>query len=291
MCLKKIDVFQIVNTLFVLLFALLCTLPILLVLIVSFSDEESILRKGYSFIPDHFSLEAYKSVFGSNDQLLQSYGVSIGVTVIGTLAAVVITGMAGYMLANRQVRYRNPIALFFFITMLFNAGLVPWYMMNDLLGFKNNLLALIVPTLIFSPFNLFLVRNFMQELPEALLESARIDGASDAYIAFRIVFPLSLPVLATIALFYGLGYWNNWFNAIMLVDKESLYPLQYLLYKLQSEINMVNQMQGLVTSNITIPTESFKMAVAIITIGPIVLLYPFLQRFIIKGLIVGAVKG
>jgi putative aldouronate transport system permease protein len=288
---KKADKFQIANTIFIFLFALFCTLPILLVLIVSFSDEDSILRKGYSFFPDNFSLGAYKSVFSSNEQLFQSYAVSIGVTVIGTLAAVIITGMAGYMLANRQVRYRNPIALFFFITMLFNAGLVPWYMMNDLLGFKNNLLALIIPTLIFSPFNLFLVRNFMQELPEALLESARIDGASDAYIAFRIVFPLSLPVLATVALFYGLGYWNNWFNAIMLVDKESLYPLQYLLYKLQSEINMVNQMQGVASSNITVPAESFKMAVAIITIGPIVLLYPFLQRFIIKGLIVGAVKG
>ncbi|WP_337103701.1 carbohydrate ABC transporter permease [Paenibacillus sp. YIM B09110] len=288
---KKFDLFQIINTLFIFLFALMCTLPILLVLIVSFTDEQSILRNGYSFFPEHFSLEAYKSVFASNGQLLQSYGISIGVTVIGTLAAVIITGMAGYMLANRQVRYRNPIALFFFITMLFNAGLVPWYMMNDFLGFKNNLLALIIPTLIFSPFNLFLVRNFMQELPEALLESARIDGASDAYIAFRIVFPLSLPVLATVALFYGLGYWNNWFNAIMLVDKESLYPLQYLLYKLQSEINMINQMQGIAVSNVTAPTESFKMAIAIITIGPIVLLYPFLQRFIIKGLIVGAVKG
>ncbi|UVI29344.1 carbohydrate ABC transporter permease [Paenibacillus spongiae] len=288
---KKIDWFQLVNTVFIFLFALMCTLPILLVLIVSFSDEQSILQNGYSFFPDRFSLEAYRSVFASNEQLLQSYAVSIGVTLIGTLAAVTITGMAGYTLANRQVRYRNPIALFFFITMLFNAGLVPWYMMNDLLGFKNNLLALIIPTLIFSPFNLFLVRNFMQELPDALLESARMDGASDAYIAFRIVFPLSMPVLATVALFYGLGYWNNWFNAIMLVDKESLYPLQYLLYKMQSEINMINQMQGVAISNTLAPTESFKMAVAIITIGPIVLLYPFLQRFIIKGLVIGAVKG
>ncbi|QGQ95140.1 carbohydrate ABC transporter permease [Paenibacillus psychroresistens] len=289
---KKNDLFQTINGIIVTLFALLCTLPILLVLIVSFSDENSVLKKGYSFFPNKFSLAAYKTAFSSSDQLISSYMVSIGVTVIGTLAAVLITGMAGYMLANRQVRYRNMIALFFFITMLFNAGLVPWYMVNDLLGFKNNFLALLIPSLLFSPFNLFLVRNFMQGLPEALLESARIEGANDGYIAFRIVFPLSMPVLATVALFYGLGYWNNWFNAIMLIDKESLYPLQYLLYKLQSEISMINQMQGISsTGNLTVPKESFKMAIAIITIGPIVLLYPFLQRFIIKGLIVGAVKG
>ncbi|MGO4548899.1 carbohydrate ABC transporter permease [Paenibacillus sp. 2TAB23] len=288
---KKVDFFQFFNTAFIFIFALICTLPIVLVLIVSFTDEQTIMRNGYSFFPDHFSLAAYKSVFASNGQLLQSYVVSIAVTVIGTITAVTITGMAGYTLANRQVRYRNRLGLIFFITMLFNAGLVPWYMMNDLLGIKDNVLALIIPSLLFSPFNLFLVKNFMQELPEALLESARIDGASDAYIAFRIVFPLSMPVLATVALFYGLGYWNNWFNAIMLIDKESLYPLQYLLYKLQSEINMINQMQGIASSNITAPTESFKMAIAIITIGPIVLLYPFLQRFILKGLIVGAGKG
>lgn len=288
---KKVDVFQSINTVFVFGFALICTLPSLLVLIVSLSDEQSIRDKGYSFWPDSFSLSAYKSLFTGNDQLLQSYMVSFGVTLIGTATAVLITGMAGYTLANKQVRYRNKLAFFFFFTMLFNSGLVPWYMINDFLGFKNNILALIVPTLLFSPFNLFLVRNFMQELPEELFESARIDGASDGYIAFRIVFPLSLPVLATVALFYGLGYWNNWFNAIMLIDNEKLYPLQYLLYKLQSEISMVNQMQGAAASNITLPTESFKMAVAIITIGPIVLLYPFLQRFIMKGLIVGAVKG
>ncbi|MDQ0897539.1 putative aldouronate transport system permease protein [Paenibacillus sp. V4I7] len=288
---KKVDVFQSINTLLVSVFALICTLPTVLVLIVSLSDEESIRNKGYSFWPDSFSISAYKSLFTGNHQLLQSYTVSFGVTLVGTAAAVLITGMAGYTLANKQVRYRNKLAFFFFFTMLFNTGLVPWYMINDFLGFKNNIMALIVPTLLFSPFNLFLVRNFMQELPEELFESARMDGASDAYIAFRIVFPLSLPVLATVALFYGLGYWNNWFNAIMLVDKQSLYPLQYLLYKLQSEISMVNQMQGAAASNITLPSESFKMAVAIITIGPIVLLYPFLQRFIIKGLIVGAVKG
>ncbi|MBD2869110.1 carbohydrate ABC transporter permease [Paenibacillus arenilitoris] len=287
----RIDLFQSVNTIFITLFALACTLPMLLVLVVSFTDEQTIMQNGYSFFPEQFSLEAYKSVFSSNGQLLQSYSISIFVTFVGTLAAVVMTGMAGYALANRQVRYRNRLALIFFITMLFNAGLVPWYMINDLLGIKDNIYALIIPSLLFSPFNLFLVKNFMQELPESLLESARIDGANDAYIAFRIVFPLSLPVLATIALFYGLGYWNNWFNAIMLIDSENLYPLQYLLYKLQSEINMINQMQGIAASNITAPTESFKMAIAIITIGPIVFLYPFLQRFIIKGLIVGAVKG
>ncbi|MFB5676069.1 carbohydrate ABC transporter permease [Paenibacillus terreus] len=200
--------------------------------------------------------------------------------------------MAGYTLAVRHVRYRNGLAMFFFVTMVFNTGLVPWYMISTKLGLHNNIWALIIPSLVFNPFNLFLVRNYMKQIPESLIEAARIDGANDAFIAFKIFFPLSLPVLATITLFYGIGYWNNWFNAIMLVDNPKLYPLQYLLFKLNSEISMIQQMQSTSTSMSTslLPTESIKMATAIVTIGPIVLFYPFLQRYFIKGLLIGSVK-
>ena len=272
--------------------AILCTLPLLLVLIVSFSDESSISANGYSFFPQKFSSAAYKLLFSGNSPLLQSYTVSIAVTVIGTLLAVLITSLAGYTLAAKHVKYRNHLAMYFFITMVFNTGLVPWYMMSTGLGLKNTLWALIIPSLVFSPFNLFLVRNYMRQIPDGLIEAAKIDGAGDLFIAFRIFLPLSMPVLATITLFYGIGYWNNWFNAIMLVDKTELYPLQYLLFKLNSEISMIQQMQATVSGMGTaqLPSESVKMATAIMTIGPIVLFYPFLQRYFIRGLLIGSIK-
>lgn len=284
--------FDVMNKTFITFLALACTLPLLLVLIVSFTDERSIQNQGYSFFPDQWSFDAYRLLFSGSSPLLQSYIISITVTVLGTLIAVMITSMAGYTLAARHVRYRNGLAMFFFVTMVFNTGLVPWYMISTKLGLQNNIWALIIPSLVFSPFNLFLVRNYMKQIPESLIEAAKMDGANDAFIAFRIFFPLSLPVLATVTLFYGIGYWNNWFNAIMLVDRPNLYPLQYLLFKLNSEISMIQQMQSTSASLSTspLPTESIKMATAIVTIGPIVLFYPFLQRYFIKGLLIGSVK-
>lgn len=289
---RTVKLFDAANMVFIFIVSLLCTLPLLLVLIVSFTDERYIQTHGYSFFPQQLSFAAYRMLFSGSSPLLQSYMVSIAVTVLGTFIAVIITAMAGYTLSAKHLKYRNSLAMFFFITMVFNIGLVPWYMISTGLGLKNNLWALIVPSLLFNPFNLFLVRNYMKQIPDSLTEAARIDGANDAYIAFRIFMPLSLPVLATITLFYGIGYWNNWFNAIMLVDKSQLFPLQYLLFKLNSEISMIQQMQ---TSSITIstaqlPSESIKMATAIVTIGPIVLFYPFLQKYFIKGLLIGSVK-
>ncbi|QTH40585.1 carbohydrate ABC transporter permease [Cohnella sp. LGH] len=284
--------FDYVNVIVISGVAILCTLPLLLVLIVSFSDESSISANGYSFFPEKLSTAAYKLLFSGNSPLLQSYTVSIAVTVIGTLLAVLMTSLAGYTLAAKHVKYRNHLAMFFFITMVFNTGLVPWYMMSTGLGLKNTLWALIIPSLVFSPFNLFLVRNYMKQIPDGLIEAAKIDGAGDLFIAFRIFLPLSMPVLATITLFYGIGYWNNWFNAIMLVDKTELYPLQYLLFKLNSEISMIQQMQATVSGMgaAQLPSESVKMATAIMTIGPIVLFYPFLQRYFIRGLLIGSIK-
>lgn len=288
----RTKMFDVANYTFITILSILCTLPLLLVFIVSISDERAIQVNGYSFFPEKLSTAAYRLLFMGESLLLQSYVVSTTVTLIGTAAAVLMTSMAGYTLAAKHVKYRNALAMFFFVTTVFSAGLVPWYMVNTMLGLKNSLLALIVPSLLFNPFNLFLVRNYMKQIPDSLIEAAKIDGAGDFYIAFRIYLPLSLPVLATVTLFYGIAYWNNWFNAIMLVDSEKLYPLQYLLFKLQSEINMIQQMQattGSVTSEL-LPNETVKMATAIITIGPIVLFYPFLQRYFVKGLLIGSVK-
>jgi putative aldouronate transport system permease protein len=177
--------------------------------------------------------------------------------------------------------------------MVFSGGLVPWYLMCRNLGLMNNVFALVVPTLLFSPFNLFLVRNFMNGIPDSLYESAIIDGAKDHVILSKIYAPLCTPVLATIVLFTGLAYWNDWFNAIMLVDNSRLYPLQYLLFKLQSDINALKTLQGLgvAASSRDLPSEGLKMATAVMTTGPIIILYPFLQKYFVKGLIIGAVKG
>ncbi|WP_308639588.1 carbohydrate ABC transporter permease [Paenibacillus silvisoli] len=288
---KRVSGFSVLSYTVISLFSLACVLPLLLVLMVSISDESSIMKNGYQFIPEQFSFVAYSMLFHDGSAIFRSYGISIFITVVGSIAALVITAMAAYTLANEQVKFRNGMALYFFITMVIGAGIVPWYIVCTRLGLSNNLLALIIPNLIFNPFNMFLVRNFMKGIPVSLKESAKIDGAGDIYILFRIYFPLCIPVLAAVSLFYALGYWNDWWNAIMLVENKSLYPLQYLLFRLQSELQMLSNLQVFsANQSLTPPTESLKMATAITTIGPIVLLYPFLQRYFVKGLIIGSVK-
>ncbi len=274
-------------------FALACVLPMVLSLIVSATDEDAISRNGYAFVPEKWSLYSYRLIFHSGSSVLRSYGISLLVTAVGTGLAVAITAMAAYTLANKRVSCRRALALFFYVTMVFSAGIVPWYFICRAVGLRNNLFSLIVPSLLFNPFNLFLVKNYMDGIPDSLRESATIDGASDIRTAFSIYFPLSIPVLATVTLFYGLAYWNDWWNAIMLVDDKKLYPLQFLLLQLRSQIRMIRDLQlgAAGASTITPPAESMKMATAVVTVGPIVLLYPYLQRYFIKGLVVGSIKG
>jgi putative aldouronate transport system permease protein len=261
-----------------------------LVLSISLTEDRAIRQYGYQLIPSKFSAEAYRLIFMGNSSLYQGYFMSISVTLIGTFLATAITAMAAYSLVNKSVRYRNVLAFFFFIPMVFSTGLVPWYMMCRNLGLMNNFFSLLVPSLLFSPFNMFLCRNFMRGIPDSLMESAKLDGAQDMHIAFKIYFPLSKPVLATVALFYGIAYWNDWFNAIMLVNDQDLYPLQYLLLKIQSEIDSLRHLQpGMPVKDL--PGESLKMATAILTTGPIIFLYPYLQKYFVKGLVIGGVKG
>lgn len=200
------------------LFAAVCLLPFILVIIVSLTEEKSITINGYSFVPVAWSADAYLRLFSGSSSVPRAYLVTVAATVAGTLLAALITFGAGYTLANRQCRYRNGLSLYFYITMVFSAGMVPWYMISKLIGCYDNLWALIVPSLMFSPFNMFLVRNFVQGIPDALNESARMDGAGEVRIAFTIYLPLCTPVLATIALFYAIGYWNNYFNCVMLIN-------------------------------------------------------------------------
>ncbi|QGQ99485.1 carbohydrate ABC transporter permease [Paenibacillus psychroresistens] len=289
---RKWDIPAVFIYLFLALFSIACILPMVLTFIVSISSEDSIISNGYKFLPDHYSLEAYRKLFANGATLVRSYMITITITVVGSIVALVITAMAAYTLSNPNVRYRSGLNLYFFITMLFSGGLVPWYIMCTKLGLKDNILALIIPGLMFNAFYLFLIRNFMDSLPSSLRESAYIDGANDMRIAFRIYLPLCIPVLATVILFYALSYWNDWFNAIMLVDNSKLYPLQYVLFKIKSSMEMLKMIpKGAIASQYTNPTESTKMATVIITIGPIIFVYPYLQRYFVKGLIIGSVKG
>ena len=289
----KQNKWQTLIALFLILVSLSCILPLVLVVSISFTDEAAIVKNGYTLIPSQFSLAAYQNIFSGGKQVWRSYGVSVFVTLVGTLINVCITGMAGYALANPSVRYRNELAMFFFVTMVFNGGMVPWYMICKSVGLTENIWALLIPNLIFSSYNLFLVRNYMRDIPTALVESAKLDGANDACIAFQIYFPLSKPIMATIALFAAIGYWNDWWNSIMLVSDTSLYPVQYLLMKLKSDINMMKNLQnsGFAGAAAMKPAESLQMATVVITIAPILLFYPFLQKYIVKGLVIGSVKG
>lgn len=285
---RGLKIFNVINTIFLALVSLITLLPFLIVLSVSFSDERSIAKYGYSIIPKQLSLAAYKGLFGAGSTIFNAYKVTVFITVVGTLLAVLITSMMGYALSRKQLKYKNFFNMLVYIPMVFSGGLVPFYIVLLKLHLSNNIWGLIVPML-FNPFNLFLIRNFFKGLPDSIMESAKIDGAGEFRIFWSIVLRLALPGLATITLFYALAFWNDWTLALLLIDDTRLYPLQYLLRQILSRVTFVATSGAHVTGNI--PAESTKMATVIVTIGPIVLVYPFIQKYFIKGITIGAIKG
>ncbi|NBD26281.1 carbohydrate ABC transporter permease [Paenibacillus glycinis] len=277
------------------LLSLACLYPVLLVIAVSLTDEQAIVTHGYNIIPREFSVYAYRYLFEDATQIFRGYGVSILVTVIGTIGSLLLTSLLAFPLSRRDMPYRNVIAFAVFFTMLFSGGLVPWYLVYNAAGLNNTLLALIVPHLVM-PFNVIIMRTFFANtIPVSLIESAKIDGAGEFRIFARIVLPLSLPVMASIGLFQTLAYWNDWFTSSVFISDNHLVSLQYLMYKTIYNIQYLSS--GLVdasvagTASAAIPTETVRMAMAIVGIGPIVFVYPFLQKYFVKGLTVGAVKG
>lgn len=288
---RKLSISQLIFHSLLTLFCIGTTVPFILTIIVSFSDENSVINNGYRFIPDHFSLEAFKAVFSSND-VFHSYIISIVVTVVGTLLGLLFSSMVAYAMSVQKVKYKNVIAIFIFITMIFNAGLVPWYILiSRYLHLKNTIWVLIIPMLM-NPFNIFLLRNYFKSLPPALVEAAEIEGASIVDVFIKIILPLSTPILATITLFISLAYWNDWNLALWFIDKKELYPLQYMLYKIQSLINyMSTGGYQTVGGGVSMPKETIQAATVLITIGPMLLAYPFVQKYFVKGIMVGAVKG
>jgi putative aldouronate transport system permease protein len=274
------------------IFALICLFPFLLMITSSFMNEKEIITEGYKLFPKKISFSAFEFLFLNPAKLISAYRVTITIAVVGTALGLFLMSMAGYVLCRNDFKYRNQIAFFIYFTTLFSGGLIPSYiLMVNGLGLKDSLWALILPGLM-SPWSIFLMRNFMKSIPDSLYESAAIDGAGDFYIYWRIFMPLAKPSLATIGLFLTLGYWNEWYNAMLYIQTTDKYPLQYFLQRIVSQANVqLLVQQGLSINTADLPSESIKMATAVVAIGPIILVYPFVQKYFVSGLTVGAVKG
>jgi putative aldouronate transport system permease protein len=276
-------------------FAFSCVFPFIYVIIISLTDESVLAKNGFSLWPESWSFSAYQFLWAIKSQLLQSYMITITVTVLGTIISVFTIAFYAYAISRPQFKFRKQFTFFAFFTMLFNGGLVPFYIVaTQVLHLRDTIWALILPMAV-NAFYILIMRTFFQRsVPESILESARIDGASELRIYFQIVLPLSLPGLATIALFSTLGYWNDWFNALLFIDNPALVPLQSLLMKIENTIEFIRQ-NTLLTGSVkgimhSVPKDAAKMAMVVIATLPIAVSYPFFQKYFIQGLTIGGVK-
>ncbi|KRF09569.1 sugar ABC transporter permease [Paenibacillus sp. Soil766] len=275
-----------------------CIMPLVLVIIVSFSDEKGVLIHGYNFIPEAWSLEAYKFMFKDWHQILRSFGISVFLATVGTAISLVMMSLYAYPISRSDFPHRSFFSFFMFFTMLFNGGLVPWYLVyTQLLDLKNTIAALMLPLLVSAFFVLLLRTFFANSIPMPLIEAAKIDGAGEVRIFGQIIIPLSLPVLASVGLFQVLNYWNDWFLSLVFISGSKNINLQFMMYKTMLDIQFltsnVQASQGLSQAGgmLQLPTETVRMAMAVLGIGPIVFAYPFFQKYFKKGLTVGAIKG
>ncbi|QMV41509.1 carbohydrate ABC transporter permease [Cohnella cholangitidis] len=279
-------------------YSLLCIIPILLIVSVSLSDEKSVVNNGYRFIPEKFNLAAYEFLWRDIGQIAYSYKISILVTLIGTLLSVIIIALYAYPISRSHFPHAKFFTFFVFFTMLFSGGLVPWYLVYvQMLDLKDTLASLIIP-LLMSAFWVLVVRTFFKEsVPPEVLESAKIDGAGELRIFFKMVIPLSLPVLATVGLFQTLTYWNDWFHSLVFITDNHNISVQYLMYKMLANIQYLSNNPTAAAEiaraggMFNFPSETVRMALVIVGVGPIIFAYPFFQKYFIKGLTVGAVKG
>lgn len=265
--------------------------PFLLLFISSITEENTLLINGYSIFPEKLSFDAYKYIWNSRDVIFRAYGITVCITVIGTLAHVAIVAMAAYPLSLRNLPGRSFFSFVILFTMLFNGGLVPTYMIYTMVfHIKNTYWALLVPNLLFSSFNCIIVRTYLQSnVPSELYESAKIDGASEFQIFRRIVLPLGKPIFVTVGVFAGLNYWNDWTNGLYYISDQSKYSIQQVLNVMVKNIEYLTKYgRGAVSS---VPSISLRMAIAFAAMLPILILYPFLTKYFEKGIAVGAVKG
>lgn len=287
---------QILGHLILGLFSLICVLPFVLMVVSSFSDELSIIASGYSFFPKKFSLLAYQFLSLKMVEIGRAYGVSILITLIGTFASLAITATVSYPLSRTDMPFRKVLNFYIVFTMLFSGGLVPQYLIyTQWFHIKNTIWALLIPALLCNGFTVMLMRTFYAtNIPPALIESAKIDGAGELLIFRVIVLPLSLPILATVGLLSSLMYWNDWFNGLIYLTDSKLYSLQNVLNRIMVDIQFlkttnVGTQSGLSVANL--PSETVRMAMASISVVPILCAYPFFQKYFVKGISLGAVKG
>ena len=291
---KKNRNLQIILHCFFVLLSSAYILPFILMLSVSFSEEASLVSSGFSLIPPVFSLDAYRLALRNPAQLLQSYKVTIIFTVANTFLTLLVLSMLAYAISRPTFKFRRVIAFFAFFTMLFNGGLVPTYLLNvRYLRLDNTIWVYILPSLV-SAWYLMILRTNFQQIPQALIESAKIDGAKEIYICFKIVLPLSLPVLATIGFMNFVDKWNDWFTAVLYIRSPNLYSLQYLLQRILREAEYLRQLsseRAFLEAGADPPTESFRFAMALLASGPVLVIFPLFQKYFSKGMTVGAVKG
>jgi putative aldouronate transport system permease protein len=285
--------FQGLNHLFFILTSIVTVIPLIYVLSVSLTSDSDITHYGYSLIPQHITGKAYTFLLQTPKQLINAYLITIIVTVVGTILSLVLTTTVAYVMTRRDYRYHRITTFYVFFTMLFNGGLVPTYMvMTKILHLQDTIFALFLPYGVSAWFAM-LMRGFLMGMPIEVIESAKIDGASELRIFAGIIVPLSKPALATVGLFYALGYWNDWWLAMLYISDANLVPLQYLLQSIMSNLeHLTSHMQAGLNINLDqIPGESARMAIAVLAIGPMMFVFPFFQKYIVRGLTLGAVKG
>ncbi|AEI40540.1 carbohydrate ABC transporter permease [Paenibacillus mucilaginosus] len=283
-------IFDSLNVTLLLAFALITVIPFIYVIAGSFATQKELLQRGFILFPTEYTLDAYKYIF-STPTLVRSLLVTVYITVVGTLINIFFTCMMAYPLARKDMDFRKPILMLVVFTMLFGGGMIPTFLVVKQLGMINTYWSLLIPGAI-SAFNLIIMRNFFQQLPDGLEESAKIDGCNDLGIFFRIVLPLSLPAIATFSLFYAVGHWNTFFGAVLYINDHTKWPIQVLLRQIVILASGgVGDSSSMEADFVAPPEQSVKMAVIVVSTLPILLVYPFLQKHFAKGVLLGSVKG
>ena len=284
----------VLHTIFILL-CIIAAAPFLLLISSSITEESTLLQYGYSFFPKKVSFYAYEYLFQSGGKIIRGLGLSVLVTIVGTACSILMTVMFAYPISRKELPHRNLFSFLVFFTMLFNGGLVPTYMMyTQIFHIKNTIWALIIPSLLMNAFYIIMMRSFfVSNIPDSLIEAARIDGAGEFRILFRIVLPLSKPMLATLALMVGLGYWNDWMNSLYYITDDSLYTLQAILNNIITSITFLqSSTMGSVASAVAaMPSTGIRMAIAVVGVIPVLVIYPFFQKYFVKGVMLGSLKG
>ena len=292
---EKGKAFRIFSNVLMILIGICSIAPFLLLIMSSVTDEQSLVSNGYSFFPKEYSLYAYKYLLADSTSMVRAYGISILVTAVGTVANLLLTTLYAYPLSRKDLPGRNIFAFYLFFTMLFSGGLVPSYIMwSRTFHINNTIFALIVPNLMLGAFNVIMMRTyFTTNIPDAVIEAARIDGAGEIRILYRIVLPMAMPIMATIGLLVGLAYWNDWQNGLYYLTDDRLFSVQVLLMDIQRNIDSLRRSasQGASVSLANLPSTGVRMAITVMGILPIMIIYPFLQKCFVKGIAIGAVKG